>query len=163
MTTRTRHSLSALLAATAVLGLPAANAAAALTAPAATPQEKAKAAAAAAAAKKAAAAKTAAAEPPQIVVGDTFEMSRWGPVTVILEVSGKKIVAVSAQYPSEKSRSRVINERVVPYLNDRVMATQGMISDVVSGATQTCEVYELSLQSALDKAGIKATAAAAGA
>lgn len=163
-----RQSASALLAAAAVLGLPVANAAAALQATTPTAKQKtaaakAKAAAAnAAAAKKAAAAKvkaaaatTTAASARRTVSGDTFEMDRWGPVTVSIVVEGNKIIEAIADLPMEKPRSNYINSRVGPYLNAQVVQIQSAKIDLISGATQTCDAYAQSLQSAIDKAGIK--------
>ena len=167
MKTPTRHSLPALIAATAVLGLPAANAWAAVTAApsATTPQAKAAAAAKAASVRKAAAAakaasvRKAAAKPVRrTIVGPTSDM-RWGPVTVTIVVAGNKIVDVSADLPIEKARSQYINSRVGPYLRQELLQTQSGQVNVITGATMTCESYAASLQGALDKAGIKKAAA----
>ena len=155
MKTPTRHSLSALIAATAVLGLPATNAWAAVTAApsAATPRAK------AAAAAKAKSVRKAAAKPVRrTIVGPTSDM-RWGPVTVTIVVAGNKIVDVSADLPIEKARSQYINSRVGPYLRQELLQTQSGQVNVITGATMTCESYAASLQGALDKAGIKKAAA----
>lgn len=151
MKTPARHSLSALIAATAVLGLPAANAWAAATAAPSAATVKAKAAAAKAAAGKQA---TAAAPVRRTIVGPTSDM-RWGPVTVTIVVEGAKIVDASADMPKGKARSEYINSRVGPYLLQQLVATQSSQVELITGATMTCDSYAESLQGALDKAGIK--------
>lgn len=195
-----RQSLSALIAATTVIGLPAANAVAALTAnpPGSTAaREKAKAAAARAAAPKAAAAPaksaattTAAAPattaapvtttadgrtigPPLDImptpakakpsaptgehtyVGNPAEMDQWGPVTVTIVVENGRIVESTADMPLERPRSNFINTRVEPYLNAQTLKLQSARLDLIGGATRACIAYAESLQSAIDKAGIK--------
>ena len=160
----TRHSLSALIAATAVLGLPAANAWAEATASPSAATAKAKAAAAkaaaakTAAAKRAAAAKAAATPVRRTIVGPTSDM-RWGPVTVTIVVEGTKVVDASADMPLDKARSEYLNSRVGPYLLQQLLETQSAQVELITGATMTCESYAESLQGALDKAGIKAAAA----
>jgi uncharacterized protein with FMN-binding domain len=153
---QTRQSISALIAATAVLGIPAANA---WGVAAATPTSK-------AAAKKAAAQKTAAAQKKaaaaaaakkkRTISGPTVDM-RWGPVTVTIVLKGNKIVEVTSDLPLEKPRSEYINSRVGPYLRSQVLQTQSAQVDIISGATMTSEAYAESLQGALDKAGIKSS------
>lgn len=155
MTPAKRQTVSALLAAGVTLGLPAANAVAALSHAAATPKKKT--AAKKTTAKRPAAATTAPAEK-RTVVGDTVEMDRWGPVTVSITVQGGKITAAKADLPMERPRSEYINTRVGPYLDALVVQIQSARIDLISGATMTCEAYAQSLQSAMDKAGIKAAA-----
>ena len=206
-----RESLSALIAATAVIGLPTANAVAAITAsPPGSSSAKAAAvksaavkAAAAKAARarvdtaRAAAAKAAAAPRPAPVatrttvttittetgvitlgppldlmptttvprpaapagehtfVGDPVEMDQWGPVTVTIVVENGKIIDASADMPMERARSNFINSRVQPYLNAQTLKIQSAKLDLIAGATRASFAYAGSLQSALDKAGIK--------
>jgi uncharacterized protein with FMN-binding domain len=152
---QTRQSISALIAATAVLGIPAANA---WGVAAATPTSKA-AAKKAATQKKAAAA--AAAKKKRTISGPTVDM-RWGPVTVTIVLKGNKIVEVTSDLPLEKPRSEYINSRVGPYLRSQVLQTQSAQVDIISGATMTSEAYAESLQGALDKAGIKSSTSSAG-
>lgn len=152
---QTRQSVAALLAVTAVLGLPAANALAATSASSPTAKQK------AAAAKKAAATATVSTGP-TTYVGSTADM-HWGPVTVTITVENGKVTSAAANLPLEKARSEYINSRVGPYLNAQVVQIQSAQVDLIGGATQTCEAYAESLQSALDKASSKATPGAAGA
>lgn len=167
MKSPTRHSISALIAATAVLGLPAANAWAAATAAPSATTAKAKAATAAkkaadaktaAAAKKAADAKAAAPVARRTIVGPTSDM-RWGPVTVTIVVEGNKIVGASADLPTHAARSEYINSRVGPYLRQQLLELQKSSVEMITGATMTCDSYSQSLQGALDKAGLKLPAA----
>jgi uncharacterized protein with FMN-binding domain len=134
-----RQAVSALLAATTVIGMPVANAAAALESTSATPKAK--------------TTKTSSAK--RTIVGDTAQMERWGPVTVTIVVQNGKVLSASADMPMEKPRSNYINSRVGPYLNAQVVQIQSSAIDLISGATQSCDAYQQSLQSALDKAGIK--------
>ena len=205
-----RQSLSALIAATTVIGLPTAHAVAAATAnppSSASARQKAKAAAAArAAAAKAAAAKAAAAKaatpakstptttaaaptatsapvtttadgrtigPPLDImptpakakpsaptgdhtyVGNPSEMDQWGPVTVTIVVENGRIIESTADMPLERPRSNFINTRVEPYLNAQTLTLQSAKLDLIGGATRACIAYAESLQSAIDKAGIK--------
>ena len=140
-----RQAVSALLAATTVIGMPVANAAAALESTSATPK-----------AKTTTTTKTSSAK--RTVVGDTAQMERWGPVTVTIVVQNGKVLSASADMPMEKPRSNYINSRVGPYLNAQVVQIQSSAIDLISGATQSCDAYQQSLQSALDKAGIKKAA-----
>ena len=156
MNTPTRQSISALIAATVMLGLPAANAWAAATAAPSTARAKAKAAAAKAKAQAAAAKAVPAGR--RTVVGPVSDM-RWGPVTVTIVVEGNKIVNASADLPVHAARSEYINSRVGPYLRQQILETQSGTVEMITGATMTCESYAQSLQGAIDKAGIKTAAA----
>lgn len=82
-------------------------------------------------------------------------MDRWGPVAVTITLQGGKIVGATADMPMEKPRSGYINSRVGPYLNAQVVQLQSAQVDLISGAEMSCEAYAQSLQSAIDKAGIK--------
>ena len=156
MNTPTRQSISALIAATVMLGLPAANAWAAATAAPSTARAKAKAAAAKAKAQAAAAKAVPAGR--RTVVGPVSDM-RWGPVTVTIVVEGNRIVNASADLPVHAARSEYINSRVGPYLRQQLLETQSGTVEMITGATMTCESYAQSLQGAIDKAGIKTAAA----
>ena len=156
MNTPTRQSLSALIAATVMLGLPAANAWAAATAAPSTARAKAKAAAAKAKAQAAAAKAVPAGR--RTVVGPVSDM-RWGPVTVTIVVEGNRIVNASADLPVHAARSEYINSRVGPYLRQQLLETQSGTVEMITGATMTCESYAQSLQGAIDKAGIKTATA----
>ncbi len=156
MNTPTRQSISALIAATVMLGLPAANAWAAATAAPSTARAKAKAAAAKAKAQAAAAKAVPAGR--RTVVGPVSDM-RWGPVTVTIVVEGNKIVNASADLPVHTARSEYINSRVGPYLRQQLLRTQSGTVEMITGATMTSESYAQSLQGAIDKAGIKTAAA----
>lgn len=183
-----RQSLSALIAATAVIGFPTANAVAALTAsPPSSSSTKGK--AKAAAAPKPAATTTVGARPTattitteagvislgppldlmptstvakspapateQTYVGDTVEMDQWGPVTVTIVVENGKIVDASAELPMERVGSNFINSRVQPYLNAQTLKLQSAKLNLIAGATRASFAYAASLQSAIDKAGIR--------
>ena len=158
MTPAKRQTVSALLAAGAALGLPVANAAAALAHADATPKKattttKKK---ATTTAKKPATTTAAAAR--KSFTGDTYTMDRWGPVTVTITVQGGKVVEAKADMPMEKPRSEYINSRVGPYWNAQVVQLQSAGIELIGGATMSYDAYRQSLQSALDKAGIKAAA-----
>ena len=88
------------------------------------------------------------------VVGDTFEVGSWGPVTVTIVVTNGRIVAASAELPMERPRSRQLNEHVGLWLNQRAVDNQAARLEIIAGATQTCSGYQFSLQSAIDKAGL---------
>ena len=209
-----RQSLTALIAASAVIGLPTANAVATITANPpnnASTREKARAAAAKAAAAKVAAAKAAAARaatakaaaqtktaptttaaapattaapvtttadghtigPPLDImptpakakptaptgehtyVGEPAEMDEWGPVTVTIVVENGRIIESTADMRLERPRSNFINTRVEPYLNAQTLKLQSAKLDLIGGATRACIAYAESLQSAIDKAGIR--------
>jgi len=71
-------------------------------------------------------------------------------------VTGSKIADVSyVQLTAYDGRSQQINSYAAPILLQETLSTQSANIDTVSGATYTSEGYIQSLQSALDKAGIK--------
>ncbi len=89
------------------------------------------------------------------VVGDAVQ-TRYGVVQVQLTRSGSRIAAVSfVQLTSFDPRSAQINAQAGPILLDETLAAQSSNIDTVSGATFTSEGYLQSLQSALDKAGLR--------
>jgi uncharacterized protein with FMN-binding domain len=82
--------------------------------------------------------------------------TRWGPVQVQLAVSNGKITNVSVvQYPNSNGKDQQINARALPVLVAETLKAQSASIDVVSGATVTSNGYLTSLQSALDKAGLR--------
>ncbi|MET7932796.1 FMN-binding protein [Streptomyces sp. NPDC005322] len=89
----------------------------------------------------------------QTVVGDTAQ-TQYGPVQVSLTVAGGKVTAAQAvKTPDSGPQSVQIAKDAVPKLNQQAVAAAKV--DTVSGATYTSEGYAKSLQSALDKAGVK--------
>jgi uncharacterized protein with FMN-binding domain len=77
-------------------------------------------------------------------------------VQVQVVVSGSKIKNVSfLQLTAYDPRSHEINSAAGPILLQQTLAAQSSQIDGVSGATYTSEGYVQSLQSALDKAGIR--------
>jgi uncharacterized protein with FMN-binding domain len=77
---------------------------------------------------------------------------KWGPVTVRIRVSGKRITDVASSLPTERSRSAQINDRAGPMLKREVLQVQSARIHSVSGATMTSGAYVVSLRSALSKA-----------
>jgi uncharacterized protein with FMN-binding domain len=89
------------------------------------------------------------------VAGDTVPTD-YGDVQVNIVVSGGRIVDVQApQLPSDRSRSVRISNYAGPQLRQEALQAQSANIDTVSGATYTSDGYAQSLQSALDRAGIK--------
>ncbi|WP_432038594.1 FMN-binding protein [Streptomyces cucumeris] len=87
------------------------------------------------------------------VTGDEAR-TQYGPVQVRLTVSGTKITAAQAvKTPDSEPQSVQIAKNAVPKLNQQAVAAAKV--DTVSGATYTSQGYATSLQSALDKAGVK--------
>ncbi|MCU1619680.1 MAG: hypothetical protein JWR41_1686 [Modestobacter sp.] len=81
--------------------------------------------------------------------------TRWGPVQVQLTVAGGVITDVTVvEYPSGNGKDRQINARALPVLVRETLAAQSTGIDMVSGATVTSEGYLVSLQGALDQAGL---------
>ena len=79
---------------------------------------------------------------------------QWGPVQVTVKVKGKKIVAVSATYPTERPRSQFINSQAIPWLRQEVLQAQSANVQLIGGATMTSEAYAQSLQAALTQGKI---------
>ena len=89
------------------------------------------------------------------LTGTTVE-TQYGPVQVQVTVTGTKITDVTAiQVPSGNGRDQQINSYAIPQLTQEVLTVQSAHVDMVSGGTYTSEGYLTSLQSALDKIGIK--------
>ena len=102
-------------------------------------------------ARGAAGAPTATAAAGRLYVGNTSSM-KWGPVTVRIRVSGKRIINVGATLPTERPRSRSINDHAGPILRSEVLRAQSASIHAVSGATMTSGAYVRSLRSAISKA-----------
>jgi uncharacterized protein with FMN-binding domain len=79
---------------------------------------------------------------------------RYGPVKVRITVKGKRITNVTATAPTERPRSKVINQQALPILRQEVLKAQSARIFVVSGATLTSDAYATSLQSAIKKAHV---------
>ena len=87
------------------------------------------------------------------VQGPSVSM-QWGPIQVTVKVKGKKIIDISATYPTERPRSQFINSQAIPMLKQEVLQLQSARIDLIGGATLTSEAYATSLQAALQKANI---------
>ena len=125
-----RQSLSAHIAATAVIGLPAANAVAAITASppgSSSTKEKAKAAVATKTGATTTGAKSSAPATEHTYVGSAVEMDQRGPVTVTIVVESGKIVDVSADMPMERAHSNFINSRIAPFLSGQAVKIHSTI------------------------------------
>jgi uncharacterized protein with FMN-binding domain len=82
--------------------------------------------------------------------------TQFGPVQVRLTMTGGKIAKAEAvQAPDSQARSKSITADAVPELNQAAVTAQSARIDAVSGASYTSKGYQDSLQSALDKAGIR--------
>ncbi|HTL42592.1 MAG TPA: FMN-binding protein [Pseudolysinimonas sp.] len=79
----------------------------------------------------------------------------FGSVQVQVTVSGGKIADVTALHLTDADgRSRQISDYAAPILHDEVLSAQSANVQMVGGATYTSEGYLMSLQSALDQAGL---------
>lgn len=79
----------------------------------------------------------------------------YGTVQVQISVSGGKITDVTALHLTDADgRSRQISDYAAPILHDEVLSSQSANVQMVGGATYTSEGYLMSLQSALDQAGL---------
>lgn len=85
------------------------------------------------------------------VHGPSVDM-QWGPIQVTLKVKGKKIVDISATYPTERARSQFINSQAIPWLRQETLQAQSARIQLIGGATMTSEAYAMSLQAALHSA-----------
>jgi uncharacterized protein with FMN-binding domain len=89
-------------------------------------------------------------------VAGTAVQTQYGIVQVQAKVSGTKILNVSfLQLTAYDGRSQQINSDAAPILLQETLSAQSAHIDTVSGASYTSEGYVQSLQSALDKAGIR--------
>ena len=69
--------------------------------------------------------------------------------------NGKLSDVTAVEYPSENPRDQEINSNAIPALNQEALSAGNAKIDMISGATYTSQGYVQSLQSALDKAGLK--------
>ena len=76
----------------------------------------------------------------------------YGTITVSIKVTGGKIVAADAAYPTAND-SAIINPPAIAQLKQATLRAQSAEVDAVSGATFTSDSYVKSLQAALDRAG----------
>ncbi len=76
----------------------------------------------------------------------------YGTITVSIKVTGGRIVAADATYPTTND-SATINPPAIATLKQSTVKAQSADVDAVSGATFTSESYVKSLQAALDQAG----------
>lgn len=79
---------------------------------------------------------------------------QWGPIQVTVKVKGKKILDISATYPTERPRSQFINSQAIPWLRQEVLQAQSANVQLIGGATMTSEAYAQSLQAVLTQAKI---------
>lgn len=75
----------------------------------------------------------------------------YGHVRVSITVSGGKITAVHASYPTG-GESTTVNSHAIPILKRETLTAQSAHIDSVSGATYTSPAFRESLQSALNAA-----------
>jgi uncharacterized protein with FMN-binding domain len=87
------------------------------------------------------------------VTGPSVNM-RFGPVQVRISVKGKRITNVTATAPTERTKSRIINQHALPILRQEALKAQSARIFVVSGATLTSDAYGASLQAAIKKAHV---------
>jgi uncharacterized protein with FMN-binding domain len=89
------------------------------------------------------------------VAGDAID-TRYGVVQVQVTLTGNHIDNVSfLQLTAFDGRSQEINSAAAPILLQETLSAQSAQIDNVSGASYTTDGYVQSLQSALDKAGVK--------
>ncbi|HEY5057704.1 MAG TPA: FMN-binding protein [Gaiellaceae bacterium] len=79
---------------------------------------------------------------------------QWGNIQVTIKVKGRKIMSISATYPTERARSQFINSQAIPWLRQEVLQAQSANVQLIGGATMTSEAYAQSLQAALTSAKI---------
>jgi uncharacterized protein with FMN-binding domain len=85
----------------------------------------------------------------------TSQANRYGSVQVKLVVAGGKITDVVAIHLTDRGgRSVQLSNRAAPILRAEVLKAQSAKVASVSGATYTTDAYLLSVQSAIDKAGL---------
>jgi uncharacterized protein with FMN-binding domain len=79
----------------------------------------------------------------------------FGIVQVKAVIKGGKLVDVQfLQYPNDVPNTIAISERSIPILKQEAIRIQGANVDIISGATQTTEGFQISLASALLQAKI---------
>lgn len=83
--------------------------------------------------------------------------SGFGPVQVRIKVTGGKLTSITTvKEPNGQSESARLSRETFPKLARQALAEQSAEVDTVSGATETCEAYRESLQSAMDAAYLAA-------
>jgi uncharacterized protein with FMN-binding domain len=93
------------------------------------------------------------------LAGTEIEAGRWGTVKVIVTAkvttkNGKKTVRytdLGGNYTYHTDRSQYIMSQSLPYLRQEFLSAQSANVQLVSGATDTSQAFEQSLQSALLK------------
>jgi uncharacterized protein with FMN-binding domain len=84
--------------------------------------------------------------------GQAFDVF-YGNIQVKATISGGKITDVQfLQYPNDRDHSIEVNQYAMPILKQEAIQAQSAEVDTVSGATDSSRGFNLSLQSALDKA-----------
>lgn len=79
--------------------------------------------------------------------------SVYGPVQVAVTVTSGKITTVAVPvYPNSPGNTTTISNRAIPLLKKETIAVQSAKVDIVSGATQTSEAFQVSLSAALAQA-----------
>jgi len=82
---------------------------------------------------------------------------RWGTVSVTIKVSGRKVVSLSATYPTERPRSAFINagpQGAIATLRTETLRAQSASINAVGGATLTSQAFIQSLSAALKAAHV---------
>ena len=93
------------------------------------------------------------------VTGIEAEASRWGTVKIVVTAKvttsgGKKTIRytdLGGSYTYHTDRSQYIMSQSLPYLRQEFLSAQSANVQLVSGATDTSQAFEQSLQSALLK------------
>jgi uncharacterized protein with FMN-binding domain len=93
------------------------------------------------------------------LTGQTFQADRWGSVTVVVTVrtatvaGSKKVthryIDLGGSYTYHTDRSQYIMSQSLPYLRQEFLQAQTPNVQMVSGATYTSQAFVQSLQSAL--------------
>jgi len=94
------------------------------------------------------------------VVGDTASIvesggprgGNFGTIAVTAWVDNGKVCKVSTNYQAYDGRSDMIDQQVVPILDQAAVQAGSANISMISGATYTSQAYAQSLQSAIDKA-----------
>jgi uncharacterized protein with FMN-binding domain len=77
----------------------------------------------------------------------------YGTVQVAAVISGGKLTDVQIlQSPSDRGHSAQLSQMALPQLKSEAIAAQSSVVQIISGATQTSQAFEQSLQSALSQA-----------
>ena len=80
----------------------------------------------------------------------------YGDLAVRVTVTGSRITGIAvARIQETDGRSVMIDQQAIPMLRQQVLAAQSTNIDGVSGATYTSQAYVDSVQSALDRLGVR--------